>query len=387
MTHLGIITPFPPNYSGVGQYGWHMAHGLAATGGFHTITVLAEQAARPAPQHAAHPSNLHVERVWQRDNAASFTRLLRAIHAARPNVVWFNAGLTMFGQARPTNFLGLLTPWFLKRWRIPVVVTLHEVVETARLRALGLQNGSLTHWGAHTVTHLLLQSEAVCVTLRRYATVLREHYGARNVHHLPHGAFSSIAPLPRPPHAPPADILFFTSLAPHRGLAVLLEAFRRVHAALPHATLTIAGSDHPRYPGYGAQLQMATAGQSGVRWRGPLSETQLQTALAEARLVVLPYLATSGASSVLHRAAAAGRAVIASDLPDLRASAEDSGLQAAFVPPGQPEALARQLLDWLMHLNLAEAQAAHNLRAMQPLALEATSCRYAELLLQVARPT
>lgn len=384
MTHLGIITPFPPTYSGVGQYGWHLTHGLAATGYFRAITVLAEGVA-----HNTHstrwPRNVQIHRVWQRDDAASLTRLLHAVRAARPQVVWFNAGLTMFGHARPTNFLGLLIPWFLKRWRIPVVVTLHEVVEAARLKALGLQNGSLTHLGAHTATHLLLQSEAVCVTLRRYAALLRENYNARNVHHFPHGAFSSIAPLPRPPHAPSADILFFTSLAPHRGLDILLEAFRRVHAALPHATLTIAGSDHPRYAGYGARLQASTTAQSGVRWRGPQSEAELQNALAEARVVVLPYLATSGASSVLHRAAAAGRAVLASDLPDLRSSAEENDLRVEFVPPSDAAALAHKLIHLLQHPIHTEAQAAHNLRAMQPLALEATSHRYAELLLQVAR--
>lgn len=384
MTQLTIITPFPPTYSGVGQYGWHLTHGLAATGRFRAITVLAEGVANNAyPTHW--PQNTQVHKVWQRDDVSSLARLLRVVRAARPQVVWFNAGLTMFGHARPVNFLGLLIPWFLKRWRVPVVVTLHEVVETARLTALGLQNGLLTHFGAHTATRLLLQSEAVCVTLRRYAALLRENYNAHNVHHFPHGAFSRIAPLPRPPHAPPADILFFTSLAPHRGLAVLLEAFRRVHAALPHATLTIAGSDHPRYLGYGARLQASTSAQSGVRWYGPQSEAELQNALAEARVVALPYLATSGASSVLHRAAAAGRAVIASDLPDLRSSAEESDLHVEFVPPSDVPALAHRLLHLLQHPAHTEAQATHNLRAMQPLALEATSHRYAELLLRVAR--
>lgn len=385
MTHLGIITPFPPNYSGVGQYGWHIAHGLAATGQFRTITVLAEQAPPKTRPHPTFAKNIHIKRVWQRDSVTNLTRLLRAVQATQPEVVWFNAGLTMFGQVRAVNFLGLLLPWFLRRWRIPVVVTLHEVVETARLAALGLQNGTLTHWGAHTATQLLLQSEAVCVTLSRYAALLRERYRTRNVHHFPHGAFSSIAPLPRPPHAPLADILFFTSLAPHRGLDVLLAAFRRVQAALPHATLTIAGSDHPRYPGYGVQLQASTNGQTGLRWRGPQTEAELQTALAETRVVVLPYLATSGASSVLHRAAAAGRPIVASDLPDLRATTEDSLLRAEFVPPGDRDVLAQHLIHLLQQPALAEAQATHNLQAMQPLALEATSRRYAELLLQVVR--
>lgn len=384
MTHLGIITPFPPKYSGVGQYGWHVAHGLAATSLFHTITVWAEQAPPSVRPHPPCHHSLQVERIWRRDSAKDLARLLQAVWAARPDAVWFNAGLTMFGQTRAVNFLGLLLPWFLRRRRIPVVITLHEVAGAARLTTLGLQNGALTHLGAHTATQLLLQSEAVCVTLSRYIALLHEHYRVRTIYHFPHGAFSDIKPLPRPPHAPPADILFFTSLAPHRGLNVLLEAFEHVQAALPRATLTIAGSDHPRYPGYGAQLRASTQDKTGVRWRGPQTEAELQTALAETRVVVLPYLATSGASSVLHRAAAAGRAIVASDLPDLRATAEDSNLQAEFVPPGEADALAQRLIHLLRNPALAEAQAAHNLQAMRPLALEATSRRYAELILQVA---
>lgn len=42
-------------------------------------------------------------------------------------------------------------------------------------------------------------------------------------------------------------------------------------------------------------------------------------------VVVPPYTATTGASSVLRRSAALGRPVVASDLPDLRADAEEAG--------------------------------------------------------------
>lgn len=39
---LGIISSFPPTFTGVGQYGWHVTRGLAATGCFGSITVLAD---------------------------------------------------------------------------------------------------------------------------------------------------------------------------------------------------------------------------------------------------------------------------------------------------------------------------------------------------------
>lgn len=383
---LCIISPFPPALSGVGQYGWHVTRGLAATGRFDSLTVLADHA--PAEHRSAadaSPGNsVKVRRVWRRDDPASGLCLLRAVLADRPDVLWFNAGLTMFGRARLVNFLGLLVPALARPWRVPALVTLHEMVETTRLTSLGTPNGAFTHWGARLATRGLLQAEAVVVTLRRYAEVLRHNYGARHVQHLPHGAFTPVAPLPRPPASPPLDTLCFTSLAPHRGLPVLLQAFDSVRRALPAATLTIAGGDHPRYPGYTAQLRAARNGQPGLHWLGAQSEHELLTVFARARVVALPYLATTGASSVLYRAAAVGRPVIVSDLPDTRAAVEEAGLRVSFTPPGDSAALAHALRTLLADPAQQAALVEHNLRAMSAATLARTCERYAELLTRLA---
>ncbi|MCS6909442.1 MAG: hypothetical protein NZM11_02575, partial [Anaerolineales bacterium] len=110
---LSIISPFPPALSGVGQYGWHVTRGLAATGRFASITVLAERA--PTAEATALDGPVTVKRVWRRDDPASALRLLRALAAERPDALWFNAGLTMFGRTRPANFLGLLVPALARR--------------------------------------------------------------------------------------------------------------------------------------------------------------------------------------------------------------------------------------------------------------------------------
>jgi glycosyltransferase involved in cell wall biosynthesis len=379
---LCIISPFPPALSGVGQYGWHITRGLAATGRFESLTVLADH----GPTDDARPADtVTVKRVWRRDDPTSALRLLRAVLAERPDVLWFNAGLTMFGRTRAANFLGLLVPTLARQWRVPALVTLHELVETTRLTSLGTPNGAFTQWGARLATRGLLQAEAVVVTLRRYADLLRESYGARHVQHLPLGAFTPVAPLPRPAAAPPLDTLCFTSLAPHRGLPVLLDAFDSVRAALPAATLTIAGGDHPRYPGYTAQLRAARNGQAGLHWLGAQSEHELLTAFARARVVALPYLATTGASSVLYRAAAVARPVIVSDLPDTRAAAEEAGLRVTFTPPGDSAALADALRALLTDPAQQAMLAEYNLRAMSAATLARTCERYVELLTRLAR--
>jgi len=38
---LCVVSPFPPEISGIGQYGWSMVQGLARTNRFRAITVLA----------------------------------------------------------------------------------------------------------------------------------------------------------------------------------------------------------------------------------------------------------------------------------------------------------------------------------------------------------
>lgn len=380
---LAVISPFPPNFSGVGQYGWHLAGGLARTGCFRSITVLADAApANGAGAVHAAPPGVTVRRVWRRDDPHAAFVLWKALEAERPDVVWMNAGLTIFGRSHAANFAGLTLPALLRRGGLPVVVTLHELAETVHLPALGLRNGPVVQWGARQVVRLLLRADAVVVTLRRYAERLERGYGVRHVHHFPHGAFAEVE-APAPP-APSPEILCFTSLAPHRGLAILLEAFRLVRARLPAATLTVAGEDHPRFPGYGARLRASLDGQAGLRWLGAQPEAEVRALFDAARVVVLPYLATTGASSVLSRAAAHGRPAVASDLPELRATAQEAGLRVVWTPAGDAQALAQALGDLMADPERQAELARHNLDAMRPLALSATSRRYADLLAQVA---
>lgn len=118
--HLCVVSPFPPEISGIGQYGWHLAHGLAATGRFRQLTVLSGRAADPAP------GGLTVRAVWRRDDCWTGLRVLKAVQTLQPDVVWFNLGFSVFGAARLANFLGLAGPWLVRRAGFPVVVTLHE---------------------------------------------------------------------------------------------------------------------------------------------------------------------------------------------------------------------------------------------------------------------
>lgn len=376
---LCIVSPFPPEISGIGQYGWNVAHGLARTGRFEAITVLTGSRDPADLNRAAQVEGLPTRCVWVRDDVSSVGRLAAAVRRQHPEVVWFNLGFTAFGSSRVTNFVGLAAPMLTRQAGLPTVVTLHEIFEASPPRALGAVNGRVTTWGARAATHLLLRADAVCVTLQRYQQELQTRYGAANIWHVPHGAFASPEVLPSPAASAPKTILIFATFAPYKGLPVLLEAFGQLKRADPTVELLIAGSDHPRFPGYLAEMRASVNGARGVHWLGQQTEAQLREVFARASVVVLPYTATTGASSVLHRAAAYGRAVIASDLPDIRAVADEEGLQLVYTPPTDSsalaEALARLLADPAERLRLAH----HNLQMMAAMSLDHTCERYIEV--------
>lgn len=402
--HLGVVSLFPPALNGISQYGWNVVHGLARTNRFSAITVLAQRLPRPslaemAPAHfdpagqpGVRPGLVATRRLWSRDDLLSAVRLTRAIQAARPDVLWFNLDFMIFGTSRPANFLGLLAPAIVRRSSRPVVVTLHQIHEATPPNSIGAKNGRLTHLGLRTATRLLLRADVVCVTLRRYQQTLQAHYGAANVRHIPHGAFTPLELLPPPAPSSGDNLLFFGFAAPFKGLGHLLEAYERLKRRRPQVTLTIASTDHPRFPGYLARLQAGPrarngSGPGGIRWLGPQTEAQLREVFAQARLVVLPYTATTGASSVLHRAAAFGRPVVASDLLDLRAAAEEEGLLAEYVPAGDAPALAVALETLLADRPRLAGIAAHNLEIMRSMTLDCTCAHYLELFERITRQT
>jgi len=384
---LCIVSPLPPEISGVGQYGWNVTHGLAGTGHFRAITVLTGDNPATSGDSPRASGPVSVRRVWSRDDPQVITRLLRAIKAERPDVLWFNLGFTVFGASRVINFFGLSAPMLARRMGFPVVITLHEIFEAAQLNTLGLRNGHITAFGAYTATRMLLQATVVCVTLQRYQAELEARYGARNVHHLPIGAYTAPELLARPLEAPPHNILIFATFAPYKGLPLLLQAFEQVKQNFPkgEVTLTVAGSDHPRFPGYLAAMRASMNGASGIHWLGTQSESELREAFARASVVVAPYLATTGSSSVIHRAAAFGRPLVVSDLPEMRVLAQEEHLRMDYTPPGEVAALADSLTRLLSDPKRQTEMAQHNLSVMQKMTLDHTCARYIEFFEQAAR--
>jgi glycosyltransferase involved in cell wall biosynthesis len=76
--------------------------------------------------------------------------------------------------------------------------------------------------------------------------------------------------------------------------------------------------------------------------------------------------------------------VVASDLPDLRAAAEEEGLVLDYAAPGDPAALATALARLLADPARQADAAERNLAVMRTLTLDHTCARYLELFERVS---
>ncbi len=134
------------------------------------------------------------------------------------------------------------------------------------------------------------------------------------------------------------SVLFVGRHERRKGLDVLLDAF----TAVPGDVRLVVVGQGPLTP----SLRRRCAGDGRVEWCGTVPEDELARRLVAATLFVAPSLGGESFGLVLLEAMAAGAAVIASNLPGYRAAAGDA---AYFVPPGNPWALARAIVDLLEH--------------------------------------
>ena len=368
--HLAIVSPFPPSITGIGQYGYHLTRALASSGLFSRLTVLAGSA---QPRRGHHPNHLgitEIEYCWQPGSLRARSAILSRMKQLHPDLIWFNLGASIFGKSPLSNLLGLFTPMSASRL-FPTVVTLHELVELADLRALNAPGGALAPLGARLLTRISTQADVICLTMQHYA----EWLSARGVDcaHIPIGAYHEPELLDE---TDSCELLFFTTLAPYKGLELLIEAFTRLRGEMPGLRLMIAGTAHTRFPNYAQELRKCFGESKGIQWLGQVSEDHVKDLFRRAEIVVLPYAASTGSSSVLYQAATWGRAVVASDLNEIRKLTLENDLQVQFFEKDNLDSLCDSLRLLLHSSSLRRDQARHNYTSIQHLRPKATCYRY-----------
>jgi glycosyltransferase involved in cell wall biosynthesis len=152
-------------------------------------------------------------------------------------------------------------------------------------------------------------------------------------------------PAPAVPRAPAGAqglrrVGYVGTLAPHKGVHVLVEAFRR--AALPGAELWIHGSARS-HPEYRRRLEELACG-GPVHLAGELPNPRVPEFLASLDLLVMPSLWLENCPVILQEARFARVPVAASDLGGM-AEVVRPGVDGWLYPPGDVAALAAGLQD------------------------------------------
>jgi len=367
--HLAIISPFPPTITGIGQYGYHVTRALAKSGTFSRITVLAGSHKKgEVPNHF---DSTEIDYCWAPGQWKARSAILSRVKSLHPDLVWFNTGASIFGRSAWLNISGHLTPMIIRQLGYPTVVTLHELVELADLRTLNAPGGSFALAGARLFTKITSRADLVCLTLKEYSDWLSLQ-GVDCIH-IPIGAYHEPELLEE---SNSQELLFFTTLAPFKGLDLLLKAFEYLRRDYPRIKLTVAGTEHVRFPDYPRQLKDQFSKLDGVNWLGQTSEEHVIELFRRAQIVVLPYTASTGSSSVLYQAATWGRAIVASNLKDLIKLAVESDLQVEFFETGNTLSLTGAIRNLIESKEKRIHQAEHNFNAILRTRPQETSRRY-----------
>lgn len=144
-------------------------------------------------------------------------------------------------------------------------------------------------------------------------------------------------PRPRRP-GPRQRFGYVGTLAPHKGVHVLVDAFRTLRS--DDATLDLYGSPSV-FPTYSRDLERRAASDRRIRFRGGFPEGEQERVLAGLDVVVLPSLWWENSPVTVLEAVAAGLAVVASRTGGvLEVLPEGAGV---MVEPGDAPGLARAL--------------------------------------------
>jgi glycosyltransferase involved in cell wall biosynthesis len=355
-----LVTSFPPSRDALNEYGFHIACELRRIPEIE-LTILGDDHSSNQPEL----DGFNVTRCWKFNSLRNPKRVLAAIGRERPDVVWFNLGFASFGGKAVAAFTGITIPFFSRMKGPYTHVTLHQLMETVDLKDAGVRFPWLYRAGGFIATQILLFADSVSVTLPAYRNVLVEKYGRGAVYVRRHGSFASRPEYPdfaqrgNPEHR----ILAFGKWGTYKRLEPILQAFDMVIKEVPEARLVIAGTDHPKTPGYLFSIQEKIGARPDIHFAGYVEEEDIPQLFQRSTVTVLPYTSSAGSSGIAHLASTYGVPIISSDIADCKRLAEEEGLAIDFFPAGDVPQLARHVVDLLQHRDRQVEMALQNMSA------------------------
>jgi polysaccharide biosynthesis protein PslF len=350
------VGPYPPQPNGIGDYMSDLCGALRAADPRVSALALAPRFPGTAEREP------HVWRCW--DPRSDWTaELLHEVDAAQPHVVHIQHGLYMGHGRRVARFLE-----GLRSRRIPGVITLHGVWPTAFFR----------RWPRRFHRALAGSADRLVIHQRAGSRGILLGHGVppNRIEIIPHGTREASAVDPALARdkldlARRPTVLFAGFIFRRKGLHTAVRAFESVSREVPEACLLAVGrvrTDHLIDRLYRLYLHWLTHRGREAGWLdyrpGYVSEEDLTLYYASADMIVFPYLRSYGsASGTLHRALAAGRPAVCSNVPTFAEAVEAWGknLPDLIVPPGDVDSWSRALTQVLSRDDLrgraAEASA------------------------------
>jgi glycosyltransferase involved in cell wall biosynthesis len=341
-----LVSAFPPSRRALNEYGFHIAQELQTTPGL-SLTVLGDDLPLPEPELPGYS----VVRCWSFNSIKNPWRLLRAVRRLRPDAVWFNLGFASFGGKALPAFFGVSIPALVRMAGFYTHVTLHQLMETVDLRDAGVRFPILYGAAGFLATESLLFANSVSVLLPAYRNILRDKYGRGAVYVRNHGILSGRPEYPdfslrgNPQHR----ILAFGKWGTYKRLEPMIEAFQIMAGNLANAQLIVAGTDHPKTPGYLQSVAEKCWRHPQIQFIGYVPEEKIRSLFQSTTIAVMPYTSSAGSSGVAHLACAYGVPIIASDIADFRQLAEEEGLAIEFFEPANVNSLAAKMTALLMN--------------------------------------
>lgn len=286
---------------------------LLASRGFADADPESEKAIlRPVPTHSARPQP-------QMMNAVALWRTMRLVRRLRPDVVHFLSAhpwnVPLLSSARPS-----------KR-----IMTIHDIVP---------------HPGEPVTLLTKLYNRAVFRARPEvFVTHGRSHLDvfmaagvpAENVHYTPLGECEEPAAIPTLA-GECQNVLMFGRIRPYKGIGTFVTAVKELHGRMPPGwTFCLAGEGN--LGPHATELR-----DSGIEVINRfLDEGDIQALLTRSAVVALPYTSASQ-SGVIPLVYSFGRPVVATAVGAIPEMVEE-GKTGLLVPPNDPGALARALLE------------------------------------------
>ena len=333
---LEIASCFPPSRGGVEKCVYELSVRFARDG--HDVTVATSSRGKETRFHTERSGELKIIRFPERFHlfeAPIMPNLASIALTADYDI------LHIHGMSPSITDLSIL---FAKLRRKPVVLTYHNDAESdlwgGVTKAAAFVYSSL-------VSSIVRMSNVVVSSTRSYAdTSPALRYSMNKLRVIPMGVdtqkYDNIQL--RNEIRPERNLLFVGQLKDYKGVEVLLESLSHLRNAGHEINTDIVGTgpNWRKLVGKAKQLHIDT----NVRFRGNVSDDELLQLYANCDSLVLPSVNRREAFGiVLLEAKAAGKNVVASDIPGVNEVASIGG--GYLAKPNDPISLARSILNSL----------------------------------------